>query len=309
MPQRAAPTCSWSLGRHEEARAHSATALDTCRDLGIDFLSHDLTRVLALAEAKLGRYDEATARLEAVIAAKTARGVTALELGAMHEARARVAIEAGDRAAFDIHAGFAAKEYRSGRGSVLGARWERLMAEARRASEPAYDADGARKATTQVSHRTAAQRVTEALAPASTAEERAQRALALLCQERGSRVGYLYLLREGDLALVAAHGEAEPPEGLRDHVRNYWERSVSEESDSTAALTGTQVASILTGATHFRDAAEHEYQTVLLTSAGTDTSRHVGVAAFTSGTAAAAPGGAALVVSVSTYLRDYGIAK
>jgi len=72
------------------------------------------------------------ARLDALIAAQTALGVTGLRLGVVYEARAEVALWAGDPAAFANFASLTAREYRHGSGCPLSARYERLTNEARR---------------------------------------------------------------------------------------------------------------------------------------------------------------------------------
>jgi tetratricopeptide (TPR) repeat protein len=297
------------LGRYVEARAGAEAALRACGELGIDFLSHDIARALALAEARMGELDTAAARLQAIIEAKTTQGVTGLGLGAVYEARARIAIWANDGAALDTYASLAAKEYRREHGSALGARWERLMAEARKALHGGASAGGDSRGTTgQTDYRTALlQRLHETMASASTAEERAQRAVKLLCEDRGARTGHLYLLGEKGLMLVASHGEAESPPGLLEFVRAYLGQAISEDSDSTAALTGTQVASLLTGGTQFLDASGRGYQPVLLSSvaAGGGPS-HVGVAALGACDGKAPVGGASLVSGLSTYLVEAG---
>jgi hypothetical protein len=69
-----------------------------------------------------------------LIAQQRALGVTGLHLGATYEARARIAIWDEDTAAIERYTQLTAEEYRHGSGSALGARYERLMSEARRAS-------------------------------------------------------------------------------------------------------------------------------------------------------------------------------
>jgi tetratricopeptide (TPR) repeat protein len=298
-------------GRHGEARDRADAALRTCAALSIDFLSHEVARALALAEAKLGAYDSATARLEAVIAARKEQGVTGLALGVVYEARARIAIWAGDESAFEKYASLTATEYRHGRGSALGARWERLMAEARVASGRAPPEGGSVAATAARtgSRASVARQVSEALGSASTAKERAERAVKLVCDERGARTGHLYLLGDHGLALVASHGEVGPPDGLLEYIRAYFGRLVSEDAEATAALTGTQVASMVSGGDSFRDAGGTEYRGVLLTSSVGASTRHVGAAALVAGEAPASLGGAKLISSLSTYLLEAGDAR
>ncbi|MGH7435767.1 MAG: protein kinase domain-containing protein, partial [Polyangiaceae bacterium] len=250
------------LGRHTEARDRADAALRTCATVGMDFLSHEVARALALAEAKLGAHDAAAARLEAVIEARKQLGVAGPGLGAVYEARARIAIWAGDEVALEKYAGLTAAEYRHGRGSTLGARWERLMAEARAASSrtPGAGGDVGAGAMRTGNRASASRRVGEALASATTAQERAERAVRLLCEDRGSRIGHLYLVGDEGLALAASHGQVEPPQGLIEYVLAYFGRSISEDAEATAALTGTQVASMLTGGDSFRDEEGTEYQ-------------------------------------------------
>jgi tetratricopeptide (TPR) repeat protein len=296
--------------RYEEARTFAEKALGTCKALGIGFLAHDVARVLALAEARLGDHAQAAARLDDVIAEKVRDGVAGLPLGAFHEARARVAIWAGDDAALQAHAALAAKEYRHGQGSALGARWERLMAEARAAARRARTSDGAPDDRTTGYRTSFAQVVGERLSSASTAEERARRTVMLLCDDRRARIGHLYLVGERGVAHAASYGEgADAPEGLLDFVRASLDAALSEDSDKTAALTRTQMASLVTGGTRFRDGAGTEYRVVLLTIAADGALQHVGAAAFVEDGDAALAGGAGLVATLSAYLLRVGDAQ
>jgi tetratricopeptide (TPR) repeat protein len=121
-------------GRYAEAKAYGERALAACRERGIDLCAHIIQRPLALAEAKLGQYAQGCDRLDALIAQQRALGVTGLHLGATYEARARIAIWAGDGAGIERYTQLTAQEYRHGSGSALGARYEGLMGEVRRAS-------------------------------------------------------------------------------------------------------------------------------------------------------------------------------
>src|SRR5262249_53523456 len=84
------------LGRYEEARAFGLAGMEFCREQDIRVLSHGIARAAALAEAKLDEYAGAAERLERVIAEQRHLGVTGLQVGASCEARARIAIWAGD---------------------------------------------------------------------------------------------------------------------------------------------------------------------------------------------------------------------
>ncbi|HMI90969.1 MAG TPA: AAA family ATPase, partial [Polyangiales bacterium] len=120
-----------SLERASEAKARGDRVLARCAELGIDASAFAIRRALGLAQAKLGDYDGACARIEGVIASLKALDIRGLELGASYEARARVAIWFSDSAAIERFGRLTAEEYRYGEGSPLGARYDRLMLEAR----------------------------------------------------------------------------------------------------------------------------------------------------------------------------------
>jgi hypothetical protein len=303
-----------ALERHAEARAGGEAALGTCRDLGIGVVvSHGISRALALAEAKLDCYAEAVARLEALIAEQQKIGVTGLILGASYEARARIAIWASDAPAIEKYSNLTATEYRHGRGSALGARWERLMAEARRASQRALPRPSDRESGSLAAGRrtsptgSMAETVDAFLRDASAARERAERALKLLCDDRAAAIGYLYLVGDDGLTLVASQGSAAEPEGLQQYLQEYFDLEVSQNGDDTVALTDAQVASARVGRTSFRDRTDVEHFPIMMTSLTDGMSRHAGAAAFVGGARPErSAGGASLVGALSAHLIRAG---
>jgi hypothetical protein len=300
------------LGRCEEARSYGERALATCETLAVGVLSHDISRALSMAEAKLGEYAKANARLDALIAAQRQLGVTGLILGASYEARARIAIWAGDDAALTEYAALAAREYRHGRRSPLGARWEQLMAEARRTSKRAlaHLADFGASRLVTAGRSPTAEMVSDSLRGSSTPRDRAQRTLKLLCDDRGATRGYLYLIGETGLTLVASQGESAPPEGLLEHLEEYLEQELSGGGDETAAISGEMEMGSLQERQCFKSREDVEHRLVLLTSVSTGTVRHAGIAALVEGARTGRPaGGAELVAALSTHLIEAGDAR
>jgi tetratricopeptide (TPR) repeat protein len=300
-----------ALGRPEEARSCGERALATCETLGIGALSHEISRALALAEAKLGDYVKAVARLDALIATQRQMGVAGLILGASYEARARIAIWAGDEAALAEYAALTAREYRHGRRSPLGARWEQLMAEARRASKRARahlaDFGSSRLVTGPAT--TTAEMVSDSLRGSATPQERALRTLRLLCDDRAATVGYLYLVADLGLTLVASQGSSAPPDGLLEVLHEYLERELSG-GDETAAIVDLQADSALHARPCFRDGEGVEHQLVLLTTVTSGVARHAGIAVLVEGGRTERPvGGAELVAALSTHLIEAGDAR
>jgi hypothetical protein len=121
-----------ALGRASEARDRASAAAELCAALKVDIPAHHVLRQLALAEAALGDFAGAAARIEALIAELTTLGVRGLNLGLAHEARAQIALHSGDERTFEQHARLTAEQYRFGAQSPLGARCARLLQEARR---------------------------------------------------------------------------------------------------------------------------------------------------------------------------------
>ena len=297
------------LGRHEEARTCGEQALATCATLRIGVLSHDISRALALAEAKLGDHAKAAARLDALIATQRQMGVAGLILGASYEARARIAIWAGDEAALTEYAGLTAREYRHGRRSPLGARWEQLMAEARRASKRALTHLADFGSTRTGPATSTAEMVSDSLRSSTTRQDRAQRTLKLLCDDRDATVGYLYLIAEPGLTLAASQGSSAPPEGLLEHLNEYLERELAGNADATAFVSA-EMGSSLHARPCFRDDTGIEHKLVLLTTVAGGVARHAGVAVLVEGARTGRPaGGAELVAALSTHLIEAGDAR
>ncbi len=209
------------LDRAAEARARGERALQICAEYRIEAVAVGIRRALALAEAKLGDYPGASRRLEEVIRDLEALGITGLELGATCEARARIAIWANDDAAIEMYGRLTAKEYRHGERSPLGARYERLMDEARSSGVfvlPELNEFQIKLTTTnwRGTESTATTVVArDPLVGAKSASERAERALWLLCEARDARSGQLYLYRAGRLELAASLGQSPPTPELR----------------------------------------------------------------------------------------------
>jgi serine/threonine-protein kinase len=214
-----------SLGRYEDARRIATEALARCGELGIDASSHEIARALALAEARLGDHAGAWARLEQLIEAKTKLGASGLQLGGCYETCARIAIWMGDKARLQHYAHLTATEYRYGHGSPLGARYERLMDEARQSGVGSLpelaDFVPTSVKSTLGERDTATTRVLESMSGAVDRHDRTQRALGLLCKARGARIGHLFLYDARGIELAASYGTAEPPAGLRDFLERY----------------------------------------------------------------------------------------
>jgi hypothetical protein len=120
------------LERYSEAREYATTALVTADEIGLGIMRQHIEVALATAEAKLGDFAAACARLDAAAAAREALGMGPASLGLVYEARARTALWMKDATAFDCYARKCATQYRLAQADpALIAKYERLMREAR----------------------------------------------------------------------------------------------------------------------------------------------------------------------------------
>jgi tetratricopeptide (TPR) repeat protein len=266
-------------GEYERARAASTATLERCKELGIAIGASDVERGLALAEGKLGDLDGAARRMQSIIDAQLALGVTGLHLGASFEARARIAIWAGDSEAVEHYGRLAANEYRHGSNSTLGSRYERLMQEAQRAGIYALpqlaSLDAGPVGTSTLGGPRATETVvTEVLNTADGRAARSTMALGLLCDAYGAGGGHLYLMGEDSLDLAATVA-AEAPDALDALVTSFWNQRL-EEPDMPTAFVADAEAPASTGM--WTDSRGTAYQPVPISCVVGGVSLHVGVA-------------------------------
>jgi len=274
-----------NLERTAEARDVAVAALAVCDELEIVSYSSELRRLLALAEAKLGDVPAAVARLEQLIAAQLKLGVTGLRLGLSYESRAQIAIWSGDKQAFEEYAQLTAREYRHGANCPLGARYERLVNEARRSGFQAGVAldDFALTTMAESSLSGAADVqsvVLHALGDAKELSERYLRALRLVCRSRAAHGGHLYVPASDGVRLVASCDLAKPAEPLAQRVSEYLE----QEEDRFDTLT---IVAELTAPTDSANATAQrtsvdgvDYELLLLSCVHDQTPRIAGVVAI-----------------------------
>jgi hypothetical protein len=288
-------------GAVEEALALGLAELSRCEANGMGKQARALSLAIAAAEAQLGRHDDARRRVEAVLAAQTALGVTGLQLGRSYEAAARVAISQKDRDAFERFAALAREQYRLGQSSVLGALYERLMDQARQSgiseASPGALVSRSREVSTQLSAG-----LTSLLAGCDSARERAERALGLLCDGDPPTRGHLLLLTGRGLSLVASN----LPYGSASEIVAIASDCIDRESHTddmeTSALSTIQED----GATEYRDAEGNAYEVVLLGTMISGVFEVGGAALLVKGPKPRAPKLASLAGAIARALIDTG---
>jgi hypothetical protein len=271
------------LGRVAEARVSAERALAICADCKIGVMSHAIVRALALAEAKAGDHAGGSTRLEGLAREQTELGVTGLHLGATYEARARIAIWALDAPDIEHFGRLTAREYRHGQSSPLAARYQRLLDESHAAITRSLpnlsDLEMTRVEGPGARNGSLTSIVSRALDGAEPMEERAARALRLLCGGKAGLEAHLYLYRTAGLTHVASQAAAGVPEGLRDHLSDYLFRELRALDDETT-LDSDPPNPFPDVSTSFFDDKGRRYTPVCLVAAVGSGSRYAGVAAI-----------------------------
>jgi hypothetical protein len=299
--------CETLLGleRPAEARTVALAALEICQKLDIRTYSNDLVRLLALAEAKLGEFGAAIARLERLIESQNAIGVTGLRLGITYEARAEIALWNDDARAFDQFARLTAREYRHGAGSPLGTRYERLTREARRRGIQPGVTLGDFEPTTALDSQLSSldelrSVVREVLADCEPETERQRRVLRLVCSSRAAIGGHLYLPGPQGPQLAATCDLPAPGKRLAEDVREYLREQEDRFETQTIALAER-------GATQTSAPIAHadgiEYELLLLSCVTDRDARIAGVIAIAPGPGAKVnPRQSQLLASIAEHL-------
>jgi hypothetical protein len=245
------------LERPEQALAICTPALELCERLDMPYLARSLSCALALAEAALGRFDEARVRVQRVIEDLNKLCVTGLLLGRAYECEARVAIAQRDDAQFALAAERVAEQYHCRTHRLLGASYERLMDDARRAGL------GVCEDATADSLRT---HIREALARCHGPAERAYGALELLCAGQPPTCGYLFLTTRSGLERVAQTAGLNAPGELTRFAELCFE---AETQDALVTMTAADLTALAgndngTGASQWKAANGDSYRAMPL---------------------------------------------
>jgi hypothetical protein len=255
------------LGKAEDALSLGLSELDRCESRGMRQQARSLSHSIARAEAMLGHGEAARSRAESVIAEQTALGVTGLQLGQSYEVLARIAIAEKDGDAFRRFATLASEQYRPGKSSVLGALYERLMDDGRKAGlvnalvtpDPNL-ADHPLRASEEL---------TSLLVACDSPRERAERALGLLCDGDPPTRGHLLVSgADGRLVLAASNTPCSSVTEIVAFASSCIQRERSADTLETGALSSLSLG---TASAEWRDEEGSDYEIVLLSTMLSDT--------------------------------------
>jgi hypothetical protein len=269
------------LGQAADARERGLIALAECECEGMRSYARNLSCALTLAEAQLGDVNSALTRIQAVITEQKSLEISGLLLGRSYEYAARVGIQSKNLELLETYSSLAAEQYRAGQESVLGALYERLLEDARRAGmidTVALDAHGRAEALRVASSWS---RVTTAMAGCEDSGERAQRALGVLCNGQALNRGHLFLFTRDGLKLTASNVPCHQPRELTVFARNYVESELQavDLTQTSADLDVTVDTDTRPG--DWRDLDGTQYSSLVLRAVIDGHARVIGVAVLT----------------------------
>ena len=228
-------TCLYKMGRLQEAVVVGRAAEKVSRERELDSGLTYAMQSLAPALAALGEHEEAFALVDAVIERVAPAGSSGVLVGMVHEARARVALHAGDTARFEESSARCAAQYRAGHNPVLTAKYERLMQLAREGNvcvSPEL-ADAAKFTTGRDLNAT----LRDTLSSCTSLEDRARLALETLVQQFSCSQGFLYIMGPGGPTLSAQKGQEPPPGTLEGWLRRYLDDMFTTDDPETQMAT------------------------------------------------------------------------
>jgi len=226
------------LGRVDEAIALGRAYYVSCQEEQVDSHLRWLQRALGLALVRGQQYAEAAALLDHAIASATAQGIEGLSLGALYEARVRVAAGVDDGALLERTIELCASEYRKAKNPALNAKFARLIAGVRQRqhsqSEPSASAAELLVASqTETGYETIQSRMLECV----DRDDRGRCALTMLLQSIGSLAGHLYGIGpDRTLIAMAALPDAPVDPGLETWLQECL-RVECESSQTSATAT------------------------------------------------------------------------
>jgi tetratricopeptide (TPR) repeat protein len=207
--------CLNALGQPERALEVCERALRelTSEDLRFPAMNLSLQVEHAHALARLGKAERAAAQLDALLA-QHAASEAPLTRGALHEARSRLALLAGDQALCALHASEMERHYGSTGSPSLAARCASFARERRHAFRGEL-AHGELPSTTEFAA-TSAHTLERALSQVDgSLETHARLSLSIVGASIDSLQGALYGLLDGRVSLLAALGETSLPRELK----------------------------------------------------------------------------------------------
>jgi len=284
------------LGERARARelGEGALSLLDADDRGVTTMVVPLITELALHDAEHGEPTAAARRIEAYLTQIGGRGGP-VTLGTLHEARAQIALLAGDVQGAREHLTHVKLWFLPTENPVLIARCERLQREVASGSldvgsRANYDAG---PSSTEL--------LRAAVREGVTAKQRAAGVLDLLLKEAGAQSGYLFSC-ESELVLLCQRASDAPPAELRERIRSEIECAASSDYGGSS-VGGSSVATRVVPPSA-QTASPADFRVILICDQRRTGKRTIAAAAIASGRASLRPVGPAFLAAAADALTE-----
>jgi serine/threonine-protein kinase len=231
-----------ALGQAEQARMLGLRtfALLDAADREVSAMVAPLVIELALVEAALGDATGATARLESFLAELGTRGGPATR-GNLHEALARIALQAKDLPRARLELSHMDRWLRPTENPALIARCERLHREL-------DTGDRTSRAALQTLDLGLPEidQLRDLLRGYKNRQERFERALEVLLEHTGAASGHMFAVEDGELTWVAPRGRPQPDRALRQRLQDELTRCAEDAATVAMSASKTAVSALAT---------------------------------------------------------------
>jgi tetratricopeptide (TPR) repeat protein len=241
----------FELHQYERAKTHAESYLAIAAERELGYTQNYLKMPLGLVESKLGHHAGAVSILESVIDSFKALGTTGLSLAVAYETLACIALTASDRSTFEHYAALAAEQLGGSGGRLLGAKYERLAASAKRL-------DGS---DVGVGELTVLSEFNSTLQSCKDSPARARYGLEILIRSSGALGGLLYISTKEGLIRSGRVGDFEPDPRIEELAHGYF----SSESTDREITRSVMAPSTIGTACEWRGSGDARYIPVLLT--------------------------------------------
>jgi len=232
---------------YEEVKEQGQKMLKDAEEAGIDYGIHLIIMPVALAQAHLGEHQIAVDSLDAIVDQLTKLGITGLNLGFVHENRARIAILMDDDVNYQIHARRCYKQYNVGHNPALTARYQKLTQEAQHmrlgiSPDPEHPTVSSTPSAQFLSSL-----IQSKMRLCSGTKERLQGALELIIDHYNCSGGFLYTMQGNGPVLSGTSGEYPLLEDIEILVNDHLSAELDETNNITITASGNTLASGFSG--------------------------------------------------------------
>lgn len=233
----------FELQRYDEMRTLGSEALAIGERKGLGYLCNYIQMPLALAEAMIGKEQNAVERSDSIINALEQIEATGINLGLAYETRARVAMHCFDVDGCTKYTALCREQYIDKDNPALIAKYDKLVQEGKHFPGGTFSRIVLKTNLFEHSGSSVEETMATILTSCSGHEKRTQRLLDIFMEYSAADDGYLFTLQNDGPVLVAQSGRIRSGDRLESLVTEFLRSELSQEGD----ITETETQSSTTG--------------------------------------------------------------